>query len=359
MAQETSDGVPISDGFDYPVGPRGANVDVFKTHKVDTILVDDDYFKNLGYWHPGEDWNGKGGGDTDLGDPIYAISNGKVIDFGHYSTWGNIVLIEHALPDNSRVWSQYAHLDKIMVGSKGQNVDRGTQIGTMGKGDKNRYLAHLHFEIRKNKLPIGNWSPMVKDKNAVLANYYSPMDFIKSHRPGSAMFAQPAAKPAPAQPASKPAAVPQAAPAQLKQLVITTENTDPALGAFKASQTSTWNKAPNGFSGKMLWTAASSQQQHYVGEWSPKLPAAGAWEVWAYVPGNFATTTYARYEVEHANGKTEIPINQGSNQNQWVILGAFNFAPDKAGVRLSDVTGELQGASYMVGFDAVCFTKVG
>ena len=171
------------------------------------------------------------------------------------------------------------------------------------------------------------------------------------------MFSQPAA--APAQPVSKPAAVPQPATAPLKQLVITTENTDPAMGAFKASQTATWNKAPNGFSGKMLWTAASSQQQHYVGEWNPKLPTAGAWEVWAYVPGNFATTTYARYEVEHANGKTEIPINQGSNQNQWVILGAFNFAPNKAGVRLTDVTGEIQGASYMVGFDAVCFTKVG
>ena len=40
MARETSVGVPIFDGFDFPVGPRGANVDVFKTHKIDTVLVD-------------------------------------------------------------------------------------------------------------------------------------------------------------------------------------------------------------------------------------------------------------------------------------------------------------------------------
>ena len=138
--QETADGVPISDGFDFPVGPRGPQVDVFKTHKIDTFLADPNYFQSFSAWHPGEDWNGRGGGDTDLGDPIYAISNGRVVEFGHYPVWGNIVLLEHALPDNSRVWSQYAHLDQIMVNEKGQKISRGQQIGTMGKGDNNRYI---------------------------------------------------------------------------------------------------------------------------------------------------------------------------------------------------------------------------
>ena len=154
-----------------------------KTHKIDTILVDPNYFKNLGYWHPGEDWNGKGGGDTDLGDPIYAVSNGKVIDFGHYAVWGNIVLLEHALPDGTRVWSQYAHLERVMVSQKGQQVSRGQQIGTMGKGDKNRYMSPIFIlRFARKKLPIGNWSPMVKDKAAVVANYYDPTEFIKAHR---------------------------------------------------------------------------------------------------------------------------------------------------------------------------------
>ena len=70
--RETSDGVPISDGFDFPVGPRGDNVDVFDTYKIDTTQADPAYFKSFNAWHTGEDWNGRGGGDTDLGGPTWS-----------------------------------------------------------------------------------------------------------------------------------------------------------------------------------------------------------------------------------------------------------------------------------------------
>ena len=355
MTTETTEGVPVSDGFDYPVGPRGA-ADVFKTHKIDTVLVDDGYFKSLGYWHPGEDWNGKGGGDTDLGDPIYAISNGKVIEFGHYPTWGNIVLIEHALPDGTRTWSQYAHLDRIMVSQVGQKVKRGQQIGTMGKGDKNRYLAHLHFEIRKKRLSIGNWSPMVKDKNAVLANYYSPSKFIKEHRPGS-FAAQP--KPQPKPPQVQPI-TPQPIPeTQIAQIVVDTQKTNPQAGGFFGSQNVQWNQAANGFQSNILWVPASPQQQTHWGEWRPLLPTEGRWEVWVYIPPNNGTTTYAQYTVIHLDGQTVIPVNQGGNAGKWEILGAFRFGPGRGFVRLTNVTRELtQGNRHMVAFDTVCWTQV-
>jgi murein DD-endopeptidase MepM/ murein hydrolase activator NlpD len=349
MAQETADGVPISDGFDYPVGPRDAT-DVFKTHRIAAGLVDDDYFKSTGYWHPGEDWNGNGGGDTDLGDPIYAISNGKVLEFGHYSVWGNLVLIEHALPNGTRVWSQYAHLDKILASQVGQKVKRGDQIGTMGKGDKNRYLAHLHFEVRKKKLPIGNWSPMVKDKSAVLANYYSPADFIKEHRPGSLAAPQP--QPSSPQPVTT-------TPALIPQIYIDTRNSTPQTGKFFGSKDSQWNLSTGGFKANMLWVPASPQQRTHWGEWRPSIPTEGKWEVWVHVPAKNASTTYAQYQVVHLDGQTTIPVNQGSNPGKWEILGTFRFAPGKGYVRLTNVTGELShGARHQVAFDAVCWTKV-
>jgi hypothetical protein len=351
MAKETSDGVPISDGFDFPVGPRGSNVNVFDTHKIDTVLVDPDYFQSLGYWHPGEDWNGRGGGDTDLGDPIYAVSNGKVIEFGHYSVWGNIVLLEHALPDGGRVWSQYAHLQTILVGKVGQKITRGQQIGTMGKGDKDRYIAHLHFEIRKKRLPISNWSPMTKDKNAVIANYYNPTDFIKTHR--QLEIPEPVSPPITTQPVP-----PTVETTQVVQLVIDTQQSDPQTGGFFASQNEAWNKAAGGFRGDALWVPASARQQTYWGEWRPAIPSEGTWEVWVYIPKNNASTTYARYQVVHAAGQTEIAVNQSGNHGRWEILGAFPFAPGKGYVRLSNVTGEMTQTPLIVGYDTVCWTKI-
>jgi hypothetical protein len=343
--KETSDGVPISDGFDFPVGPRGNNVDVFDTHKIDTTLVDPAYYKSFNAWHTGEDWNGRGGGDTDLGDPIYAISNGKVVDFGyHPGSWGNLVLIEHALPDGSRVWSQYAHLDRITLTQPGQKVMRGQQIGTMGKGAKTekypqgRWIAHLHFEIRSANLPISNWTPMVRDRDQVLANYLNPTPFIKARRPH--IFAQT-----------------QNAIGKT-QVVVDSQKTDPDAGTFRKANVDNWFSAPYGFQGTILWTYASSEVEANWAEWRPNLPEAGPWEVWVYVPAQYATTTSAFYTVVYQDGQEEVRVNQGALKNEWFLLGTYPFEPGSGYVRLSDVTGESgQGVPLQVGFDAVCWTK--
>jgi len=176
----------VSDGFDFPVGSRDG--DVFQTYKLDTGFLDSTYFKEFGLWHPGEDWNGRGGGDTDLGDPVYAVSRGRVAEFGNYANWGNVVMLEHILPDGTIVWSHYAHLDEIMVEDVGKIVERGDQIGTIGKGPKTdqnpqgRFIAHLGFEMRRSELPIDNWAPMVGDKAQIEANYLDPTSFITARR---------------------------------------------------------------------------------------------------------------------------------------------------------------------------------
>ena len=55
----------VADGFDFPVGPPNA-----KGYKDAQSFGENN--------HSGEDWNGKNGGDSDLGDPIYAIAHGWV-----------------------------------------------------------------------------------------------------------------------------------------------------------------------------------------------------------------------------------------------------------------------------------------
>ena len=157
----------LADGFDFPVGKPDAR----------------GYYKARGlrlHGHLGEDWDGVGGGDTDLGDPIYTIGDGVVV-FARdcHQGWGNVVIVRHAYREGSvvrNVDSLYGHLDKILV-RRGQAVRRGQQVGTMGTAH-GLYDSHLHLEVRKN-IAIG----MSRDKFAQdFTNYYDPSEFIVSHR---------------------------------------------------------------------------------------------------------------------------------------------------------------------------------
>ncbi len=156
----------IADGFDQPVGKPDA----------------EGYYTSRGFlsYHPGEDWNGLKGGNSDLGAPVYSIGNGFVT-FARDARmgWGNVVLIRHVFMDGGSlqtVDSMYAHLDRILV-REGQQITKGQQVGTIGT-NRGMYVAHLHFEIRKN-LNIGiNRSAFKRD----LTNYYRPGQFIAARR---------------------------------------------------------------------------------------------------------------------------------------------------------------------------------
>ena len=170
-------GTPPTFGFDYPVGyPDGGGYN----HTAGW-----DWLEWTGtVWHPGEDWNGNGGGDSDLGDSVYAVADGVVTQSGNYGAgWGNITVIRHDLPGGETVWSQYGHLQTRTVTSGA--VSRGQVIGTIGKGYNNEYWAHLHFEIRKQDLAPDAW-PTGWSIAQIEAAYHHPSAFISSHRGGDA-----------------------------------------------------------------------------------------------------------------------------------------------------------------------------
>jgi hypothetical protein len=92
------------------------------------------------------DFNGPGGGDSDLGMPVVASGPGKVIDSRRHTTngYGEAIEIRHA----GGVRTFYAHLQNRVV-QKDATVKRGQLIGHLGKSSaKYTFSAHLHYEQR-------------------------------------------------------------------------------------------------------------------------------------------------------------------------------------------------------------------
>ena len=169
---------PLSAGFDYPVGETGyvteAN-DGDGWYNAQDFGVPNPYFGNK--LHLGEDWNGEGGGDTDCGEPVYAVSKGTIVyaaDAG--PGWGNVIIIRHNLPDGTQVESLYGHLQSMSKTSG--TVERREQIGTIGKDGWPS--CHLHFEIRFPNCP--SWGSPGPGYSYDTTGWTDPSDFIDAHR---------------------------------------------------------------------------------------------------------------------------------------------------------------------------------
>lgn len=154
-----------ADFFDFPVGKPEAK----------------GYYNAQGFQenqHLGDDWNAVTGGDTDLGDPIYAIANAYVYSAKEEGPgWGKVIRLIHFHPQLTPPYieSLYAHCDSMWV-ETGQAIKRGEQIGSIGNAD-GAYLAHLHLEIRDAlEMPIGGGYASNTE------GFLDPTAFIKSHR---------------------------------------------------------------------------------------------------------------------------------------------------------------------------------
>lgn len=184
-------GVPPADGFDFPVGDphgRGAYQDpaTGRTHDGWYVATKFNEEYSLGL-HPGEDWNGRGGGDTDLGQPVLTIAAGRVAFAGLVpGPWGNVVLVDHLVYENHErrvVRSVYAHLLAIAV-REGDVVARRQPIGSIGKDPAGTFAAHLHLEIRYDlSLDPGYWpSSNGRDAAWIAEHYADPSEFITVRR---------------------------------------------------------------------------------------------------------------------------------------------------------------------------------
>ncbi|GIW32857.1 M23 family metallopeptidase [Meiothermus sp.] len=141
----------------------------------DVTFMDPNYPADWGI-HTGVDLNHPDGGDSDLGQPIHAITDGRVeaVLKNIGPSWGNIVVLWHPGPG---VWTRYAHLEKVLV-QRCQVVSAGQVIGTVGKGFGNRWQAHLHLDVLKKRPERWDDWPG-QDRARLLEHYLDPWAFLQ------------------------------------------------------------------------------------------------------------------------------------------------------------------------------------
>jgi murein DD-endopeptidase MepM/ murein hydrolase activator NlpD len=180
-----------ADGFDFPFGDpdgKGSYTDkaTGKTHNGWYVATRFAEKYSLGI-HTGEDWNGVGGGDTDLGQEVFAVANGRVVFAENCGRlWGNVVIIEHVFYENHerrKIRSLYAHLQTFKV-RRGEEVKRRQLIATIGQDPDKTFNAHLHLELRWDETLAPTYWPSShgKDEKWMRVRYADPSAFIAAHR---------------------------------------------------------------------------------------------------------------------------------------------------------------------------------
>jgi murein DD-endopeptidase MepM/ murein hydrolase activator NlpD len=98
--------------------------------------------RRKGHYHKGVDMV------TAKGTPVRSAANGRVTYASRDGNYGNVMVVDHG----NGMSTYYAHLDKEFA-KEGQEVKRGEIIGAVGSTG-NASTPHLHFEVRKNDLPV-------------------------------------------------------------------------------------------------------------------------------------------------------------------------------------------------------------
>ena len=131
--------------------------------------------------HEGIDLNLKTGGDTDLGQPLYAIANGTITYYHYgshpYSGFGRHLVVKIDGPWGTR-WCMYSHCDSNGFLNATQSVTEGQEIARLGKSG-NSPTAHLHFSIWKVDPALnGGIDSIAHNDTELNAKWENPIDFI-------------------------------------------------------------------------------------------------------------------------------------------------------------------------------------
>lgn len=131
--------------------------------------------------------------DSAYGGVVVSTAAGMVTFAGYNGSYGNMIRIEHLLPDGSVVYSQYEHLGWGTVTVwYGEIIQQGQQIGNVGAtGFADG--PHLHFEIKTDDTDGPGYT---FGNSSLIASFYNPLWFVSTHLSSAAQTtATPAIEP--------------------------------------------------------------------------------------------------------------------------------------------------------------------
>lgn len=179
--------------FQMPVGDNAVLTQDYGVFNQD---ITDDIDNGLDYYHLGEDYDYVGVPEDELF--IYSIANGTVVEVGtegggESAAFGNYIVIEHLLPDGTKLYSLYAHLSSMSENiEEGYSVKIGDQIGIMGESGQADGV-HLHWEVSyKNEFTgDGDYANGYDSERELLyVSHYTvdPSDFVEKYDNSSTVF---------------------------------------------------------------------------------------------------------------------------------------------------------------------------
>ena len=140
-------------------------------------------FFNIPVMHEGVDFNLKTGGNSDLGQPLRAVANGKIVYY-HYGThpgsgFGRHFVLRFETSIGPR-WAHYAHCDAADFPRAVRDVAEGELIGRLGNTG-NSSAAHLHFAIWKvDPTFFGGIDRVARNTGELAALWEDPLSFLRS-----------------------------------------------------------------------------------------------------------------------------------------------------------------------------------
>ena len=116
-----------------------------------------------------------------------------------------------------------------------------------------------------------------------------------------------------------------------------------------------WRAWHGGYDSHAFWTGSvSSGDDVNSATWTPVLPGSGEYEIFMYIPSNYATA-HARYQIHHSGSVDTVIIDQSVYSDEWVSLGTY-YCNSGDYVYIGDVTGT---SGEYIGCDAVWFSPLG